>query len=134
MPERLTDIWQESELSGKPSSEIADAMAKKLIGRELKRSHALHVAAFSRDAYRQAIQGFAQHDLARQTAGTRRPGGEVKHILLALAGGRQPGEIIRIDHHMPGGTGHLPFACSPRSEGRRVGKEGVSTGSSRWWP
>src|SRR3546814_3309443 len=63
-------------------------------------------------AYRQAIQGFAQHDLARQTAGTRRPGGEVKHILLALAGGRQPGEIIRIDHHMTGGTGHLPFACS----------------------
>src|SRR3546814_797937 len=33
IPERLTDIWQESERSGKPSSEIADAMAKKLIGR-----------------------------------------------------------------------------------------------------
>src|SRR3546814_4797402 len=56
------------------------------------------LAAFSRDAYRQAIQGFAQHDLARQTAGTRRPGGEVKHILLALAGGRQP-ERGRSEEH-----------------------------------
>ncbi|HKX22125.1 MAG TPA: amino acid dehydrogenase, partial [Rhizorhapis sp.] len=33
IPERLTGIWQESESSGVPASDVADAMAKKLIGR-----------------------------------------------------------------------------------------------------
>lgn len=33
IPGRLTGIWQESESSGVPASDVADAMAKKLIGR-----------------------------------------------------------------------------------------------------
>lgn len=35
IPARLTGIWQESEASGLPASDVADAMAKKLIGRGL---------------------------------------------------------------------------------------------------
>jgi leucine dehydrogenase len=33
IPARLTGIWQESERTGLPASDVADAMAKKLIGR-----------------------------------------------------------------------------------------------------
>lgn len=33
IPDRLTGIWRESESSGLPASDVADAMAKKLIGR-----------------------------------------------------------------------------------------------------
>lgn len=34
IPARLTGIWQESERTGIPASDVADAMAKRLIGRE----------------------------------------------------------------------------------------------------
>jgi leucine dehydrogenase len=33
IPERLIQVWDESDRSGEPSSDVADSIAKRLIGR-----------------------------------------------------------------------------------------------------
>ena len=60
--------------------------------------------------HNQPIHFRRQIDLAGKPAGPACAAGEVKHIFLILARGRQLVEPLLGNNHMAGRTGHLPLA------------------------
>src|SRR3546814_17615626 len=67
-----------------------------------------------------------------QSKRIRQPHGA--HPLIAIAGDRDDGRIAEIAQHPAIGARRDELDAGGRQEARGVGKEGVSTRRSRWWP
>src|SRR6478736_7857442 len=63
-------------------------------------SAALHVAMFGRDAHGESVKRLGQHDLAREPAVAGRAGGEIEHVFLFLACGRQARKVLGSDDYV----------------------------------
>src|SRR5688500_2204019 len=69
-----------------------------------------HVAGRRRQLDDQPVERLAHADLAAQARGVGEPEGEVEHVLLVLACGRQLVEPVFLDHDMAGRAGERALA------------------------